>query len=48
MACEEAGLSFPLADSHQDNACDVSEWGQVWKQGKMGEAGKPAGVVAAR
>ena len=33
MAYDEAGPSFPLT-AIKKKACDVSEWGQVWKQGK--------------
>ena len=46
MACEEAG-ALPLSDSKHAIVYGVGDWGQVWKQGKMREAGKPACVAAA-
>ena len=46
MACEEAG-ALPLSDSKHAIVYGVGDWEQVWKQGKMREAGKPACVAAA-
>ena len=46
MACVEAGALLPSHSKHAI-AYGVGDWGQVWKQGKMREAGKPACVAAA-